>query len=79
MWGWKSVTLLHFGSAQGFLYFFFSSSFLVGAVLLVLLFQGSTRVTEHITACKYKEYSKYQQRVSMLLPLPAFLTAPCFL
>jgi steroid 5-alpha reductase family enzyme len=59
-----------------YIFFFF---FFAGAVLLVLLFQGSTRVTEHITACKYKEYSKYQQRVSMLLPLPAFLTAPCFL
>jgi steroid 5-alpha reductase family enzyme len=41
-----------------------------GALLLILLFQGSTRVTEVISSSKYPGYANYQQRVSMLLPLP---------
>ncbi|CAK4076052.1 unnamed protein product [Aphanomyces euteiches] len=43
---------------------------ILGTILLTLLFQGSTRYTEHITLTKYSNYAKYQQAVSMLLPLP---------
>ncbi|KAG6623736.1 DUF1295 domain-containing protein [Phytophthora cinnamomi] len=40
----------------------------LGAILLTLLFQGSTPFTEFITASKYQLYKEYQQRVSMLVP-----------
>jgi len=43
-----------------------------GAVLLVLLFQGSTTFTESITRGKYPEYREYQKVTSRLLPLPPF-------
>lgn len=43
-----------------------------GAVLLVLLFQGSTPFTESITAGKYPEYGEYQRVTSRLVPLPPF-------
>jgi steroid 5-alpha reductase family enzyme len=39
-----------------------------GPLLLSLLFQGSTTLTEHITASKYPAYSAYQARVSRLVP-----------
>ncbi|KAL6908878.1 hypothetical protein GGI43DRAFT_393982 [Trichoderma evansii] len=39
-----------------------------GAVLLVLLFQGSTNLTEKITAGKYPEYKAYQKHVGMFIP-----------
>lgn len=48
----------------------------VGAVLLVLLFQGSTAFTESITAKKYPEYIKYQITTSRLIPLPPFAKLP---
>jgi steroid 5-alpha reductase family enzyme len=40
----------------------------VGAVLLVLLFQGSTAFTEWITVGKYPEYKAYQLTTSRLMP-----------
>jgi steroid 5-alpha reductase family enzyme len=43
---------------------------LVGAVLLILLFQGSTTFTERISIGKYPSYKDYQRRTSRLLPLP---------
>lgn len=43
---------------------------LVGPVLLTLLFDGSTRFTESITAKKYPAYAAYQRNVSRWLPLP---------
>ena len=42
----------------------------LGAALLTLLFIGSTIFTESITASKYAGYADYQQRTSMLVPLP---------
>ncbi|MGB5696048.1 MAG: DUF1295 domain-containing protein [Polyangiales bacterium] len=39
-----------------------------GAVLLTLLFQGSTGLTEKISARKYPAYAAYQRRTSRLLP-----------
>ncbi|KAF0688126.1 Aste57867_20232 [Aphanomyces stellatus] len=41
----------------------------LGALLLTLLFQGSTRLTEYLTLQKYPRYAEYQQAVSMLVPL----------
>ncbi|RLN91820.1 hypothetical protein BBJ28_00005515 [Nothophytophthora sp. Chile5] len=40
----------------------------VGAILLTLLFQGSTAFTEYITVSKYPLYKQYQRRVSALIP-----------
>lgn len=42
----------------------------LGAVLLTLLFIGSTRFTEAISRSKYPDYANYQKRVSMLVPWP---------
>ena len=42
---------------------------LAGAVLLTLLFDGSTRFTEGITGGKYPAYRRYQRTTSRLLPM----------
>ncbi|KAF7551601.1 hypothetical protein G7046_g7672 [Stylonectria norvegica] len=39
-----------------------------GSIALILLFQGSTWLTELITAGKYREYPLYQKHVGMFLP-----------
>ncbi|KAL6404003.1 DUF1295 domain-containing protein [Ilyonectria robusta] len=39
-----------------------------GSGFLIMLFQGSTWLTELITAGKYSEYSAYQKQVAMFLP-----------
>jgi len=41
---------------------------IVGAVLLTLLFIGSTRFTEQISLGKYPEYVEYQRRTSAVIP-----------
>ena len=43
---------------------------IAGAILLTLLFQGSTWFTETLTLRKYPEYAEYQRTTSRLLPLP---------
>ena len=43
---------------------------IAGAVLLSLLFVGSTIFTESITSSKYPAYAEYRRRTSMLVPLP---------
>jgi steroid 5-alpha reductase family enzyme len=40
----------------------------MGALSLVFLFQGSTWLTEKVTAEKYPEYKEYQKRVSKFIP-----------
>ena len=40
----------------------------LGAVLLVLLFQGSTSFTEKISLAKYPEYAEYRRRVPRFIP-----------
>ena len=40
----------------------------LGWVLLILVFQGSTRLAEQISSEKYPAYSKYQARVPKLIP-----------
>ncbi|EXJ82130.1 hypothetical protein A1O1_08199 [Capronia coronata CBS 617.96] len=41
-----------------------------GAALYLILFQGSTWLTELLSAKKYPEYKIYQQKVAKFLPLP---------
>jgi steroid 5-alpha reductase family enzyme len=43
---------------------------IAGAVLLTLLFVGSTRFTESISAAKYPEYAHYQTTTSAVIPWP---------
>jgi len=43
---------------------------ILGAVLLTILFIGSTIFTESISSSKYPAYARYQRTTSMLLPLP---------
>ncbi len=40
----------------------------IGAVLLILLFQGSTQFTERISRSKYPEYDEYRRRVPRFIP-----------
>jgi steroid 5-alpha reductase family enzyme len=40
-----------------------------GCASLILLFQGSTWLTELITAGKYPEYTQYQKKVGMFIPV----------
>lgn len=42
----------------------------VGALLLTVLFVGSTVFTESITRSKYPEYAEYQATTSPIVPLP---------
>jgi len=41
---------------------------IAGPVLLTLLFQGSTRLTESLSAAKYPAYAGYQRTTSRLVP-----------
>jgi len=41
---------------------------LAGAVLLVLIFAGSTIMTEGISSKKYPEYAVYQKEVPKFIP-----------
>lgn len=43
---------------------------ILGAILLTVLFIGSTIFTESITASKYPAYASYRRTTSMLIPLP---------
>lgn len=42
----------------------------LGAVLLTLLFMGSTVFTESISRSRYPDYVQYQRRTSAIIPLP---------
>jgi steroid 5-alpha reductase family enzyme len=44
----------------------------IGAASYLLLFQGSTWLTELLSSQKYPEYKEYQQQISMFLPLPGY-------
>jgi steroid 5-alpha reductase family enzyme len=44
----------------------------VGPLMLTLLFQGSTWLTEKISSGKYPEYRLYQQCTSRIIPLPFY-------
>lgn len=43
----------------------------IGTLLLTLLFQGSTTLTEQISCEKYPQYKEYQKTTSRLVPMPA--------
>ncbi|MEM7476892.1 MAG: DUF1295 domain-containing protein [Planctomycetota bacterium] len=43
---------------------------ILGSLLLILLFRGSSTFSEEITASKYPGYAEYQHRVARFLPLP---------
>lgn len=47
-----------------------------GAVLLTVLFVGSTVMTESISAKKYPAYAQYQRTTSAVVPLPPRAAAP---
>ena len=40
-----------------------------GALLLVVLFQGSSNFSEELSAAKYPEYAAYQKRVPRFIPI----------
>jgi len=42
----------------------------IGPVLLIMLFRGSSDFSEEISAKKYPAYAEYQKRVSRFIPLP---------
>lgn len=42
----------------------------IGVILLTLLFQGSTNLTEQISSEKYPTYKEYQKTTSRLWPMP---------
>jgi len=63
---WWVLTLFPVAAGEPWL----SVDNLLGAVLLTLLFLGSTRFTEQITASRTPGYADYQARVAPLLPWP---------
>lgn len=75
---WKYVRHPNFTSEQAiwiFFYFFgvaasgkFINITLLGPVLLILIFMGSSRLTESISSSKYPEYKLYQKNVPRFLP-----------
>ena len=62
---WWMLYLFSVAAGAGWL-----NATIAGAVLLSLLFQGSTTFTERLSLEKYPAYAGYQQRTSRLLPLP---------
>lgn len=44
----------------------------IGAVLLILIFAGSSRMAETISCKKYKEYPEYQKQVHKYLPIRGY-------
>jgi steroid 5-alpha reductase family enzyme len=78
LWAWSRHPNFFFEQAQWWVVYGYaivaSGSLLhgtvLGPVLLTLLFHGSARFTESITASKYPAYADYQGRVSRMLPLP---------
>jgi steroid 5-alpha reductase family enzyme len=75
---WQFVRHPNFASEQGIWisFYFFSvissgswiNPTVAGALLLVLLFMGSTQLTESISSRKYPDYKRYQQRVPRFIP-----------
>jgi steroid 5-alpha reductase family enzyme len=62
---WWMVYLFSVGAGAGWV-----NLTIGGAVLLTLLFQGSTTFTERLSLEKYPSYAAYQQTTSRLLPMP---------
>lgn len=62
---WWGVYLFSVASSKSFTLVNFS---IIGAVVLTLLFQGSTNLTESISVSKYPAYAEYQKTTSRLIP-----------
>ncbi len=60
---WASLYLFSVGAGIGV----FNWS-IIGALLLIVLFLGSSRFGEEISASKYPEYATYRKRVSKFIP-----------
>lgn len=45
---------------------------IVGSLLLVLLFIGSSTLGEYISSSKYPEYKKYRQKINRFIPLSKY-------
>jgi steroid 5-alpha reductase family enzyme len=79
LWRWSRHPNFFCEQAQWWVVFFFGvvaagslwQWTVIGAVLLTLLFVGSTIFTESISAGKYPEYAVYRTRTSMIVPWPA--------
>jgi steroid 5-alpha reductase family enzyme len=78
LWRYSRHPNFFFEQAQWWALFFFGAVAagsvlqwtVLGAVLLTLLFVGSTVFTESITRGKYPEYAEYQATTSPIIPLP---------
>ena len=78
LWGWSRHPNFFCEVGQWWMVYLFAVAAsgevllptVVGPVLLVLLFHGSTVFTESITAGRYPAYAAYQQRVARVLPWP---------
>ena len=76
LWRWSRHPNFFCEQAQWWVVFFFGvvaarslwQPTVVGAVLLTLLFVGSTIFTESISAAKYPAYADYRRRTSMIVP-----------
>ena len=76
---WKFVRHPNFAAEQAIWisFYFFSVAAsgewfnwsILGMILLVLLFEGSSRFTETISSGKYAEYENYKQKVPKFIPL----------
>jgi steroid 5-alpha reductase family enzyme len=62
---WWSFTLFAVASGAGW-----ANWTSAGALVLTLLFQGSTNFTEELTLAKYPSYAEYQKKTSRLIPMP---------
>lgn len=78
LWKFSRHPNFFFEQAQWWVFFLFGAiaagSFVqwtvLGALLLTLLFVGSTRFTESITLSKYPEYASYKSATSAIVPWP---------
>ena len=69
---WVGLYLFVIGA--GVAHFFIFNWSIVGAMLLILIFIGSSRMAEGISVSKYKEYADYQRQVFKYLPLKKYKT-----
>lgn len=60
---WASLYLFSIGAGVGVI-----NWSICGALLLVVLFQGSSAIGEEISSSKYPEYKRYQQQVNRFFP-----------
>lgn len=76
LWGWVRHPNYTAEQAVWITFYFFSVSAtgdwvnwsIVGCLLLILLFKGSSDFSEEISASKYPKYKKYQEEVGRFLP-----------